>query len=242
MQKYSHTLPALETADQWRIVCDFDGTITPFDVTDAILERFADKEWEVIERQWTDGHITARTCMERQIGLISAPVAEFNDFLDQIPVTKGFAEFLKYCRSRSLGLLVVSDGMDYVIRRILGRHGFTHVPVVANRLLMDGRGGYRLEFPFSRAECPSGVCKCAVAGSNGDILLIGDGLSDCCLAGRAAMTLARRDKALQEYCELNGRPYLVYDDFFDISAKLETLLSTLPGKQEPSAEWLPCPA
>ena len=28
-------------AGPYSVICDFDGTVTPFDVTDAILERFA---------------------------------------------------------------------------------------------------------------------------------------------------------------------------------------------------------
>ncbi|MCF5019993.1 2,3-diketo-5-methylthio-1-phosphopentane phosphatase, partial [Pseudomonas lactis] len=36
----------------WHIVCDFDGTITPTDVIDNVLQRFAGPEWETIEQQW----------------------------------------------------------------------------------------------------------------------------------------------------------------------------------------------
>ncbi|MBD8562293.1 2,3-diketo-5-methylthio-1-phosphopentane phosphatase, partial [Pseudomonas fluorescens] len=34
----------------WHIVCDFDGTITPTDVIDNVLQRFAGPEWETIEQ------------------------------------------------------------------------------------------------------------------------------------------------------------------------------------------------
>ena len=32
-------------AGPYSVICDFDGTVTPFDVTDAILERFARPAW-----------------------------------------------------------------------------------------------------------------------------------------------------------------------------------------------------
>ena len=53
-------------AGNWHVVCDFDGTITPFDVTDAILQRFALPAWEAAEEAWTGGRISARECMDIQ--------------------------------------------------------------------------------------------------------------------------------------------------------------------------------
>lgn len=61
-------------AGPYSVICDFDGTVTPFDVTDAILERFARPAWKTIEDEWVRGAISARRCMERQIPLIEAPL------------------------------------------------------------------------------------------------------------------------------------------------------------------------
>ena len=57
-------------AGPYSVICDFDGTVTPFDVTDAILERFARPAWKTIEDEWVRGAISARRCMERQLSLI----------------------------------------------------------------------------------------------------------------------------------------------------------------------------
>ena len=184
-------------AGPYSVICDFDGTVTPFDVTDAILERFARPAWKTIEDEWVRGAISARQCMERQIPLIEAPLERLDAFLDTVPVTGGFVEFVRYSRSKGIPLGIVSDGMDYPIKRILNRHGLRHVPVVANRMVYR-EGAYRLEFPYGREGCASGVCKCGVAeavSGDGKTLLIGDGLSDCCLARSASFTLARQGKA-----------------------------------------------
>ena len=185
-------------AGPYSVICDFDGTVTPFDVTDAILERFARPAWKTIEDEWVRGAISARQCMERQIPLIEAPLERLDAFLDTVPVTGGFVEFVRYSRSKGIPLGIVSDGMDYPIKRILNRHGLRHVPVVANRMVYR-EGAYRLEFPYGREGCASGVCKCGVAeavSGDGKTLLIGDGLSDCCLARSASFTLARQGKAV----------------------------------------------
>ena len=186
-------------AGPYSVICDFDGTVTPFDVTDATLERFARLAWKTIEDEWVRGAISARQCMERQIPLIEAPLERLDAFLDTVPVTGGFVEFVRYGRSKGIPLGIVSDGMDY-----------------------------RLEFPYGREGRASGVCKCGVAeavSGDGKTLLIGDGLSDCCLARSASFTLARQGKALHRRCAAEGYPYFTYLDFFDI---LEAFGAPLP--------------
>jgi len=221
-----------QVAGDWRIVCDFDGTITPFDVTDALLRQFAHPSWEEVEEEWLAGKITARTCMERQVRLLAAPVALLDAFLDTVPLTAGFVDFAQSCTSRGLSLTVVSDGLDYTIKRIFFRHGLSNIPVIANRLRCLGTAGYRLEFPYGLEGCASGVCKCGVARAlGGNILLIGDGRSDCCVAGVSSLVLARRGKELQRHCEKEKYPHLIFNDFHDVAAQLA----------EPM-RWQPVPA
>ncbi len=108
--------------------------------------------WENIEEEWVNGHITARDCMARQVALLRAGRGDLDDFLDTVPVDPGFADFVALCRRKNRPLLIVSDGMDYPIRRILARHGLGGLPVIANRLLPRGNDGYRLDFPYRHAS------------------------------------------------------------------------------------------
>lgn len=215
----------------WSIICDFDGTVTPFDVTDAILGRFASSEWETVEEEWLQGRISARECMQSQVGLLRVPRDVLDAFLDTVPIDEGFAGFFQYCEGHGQKLLIVSDGMDYAIRRILARHNLGAIPVIANRLVFLGGDTYKLEFPYGDPGCGSGVCKCRVSG-NGEreILLIGDGRSDCCLAGKAACILAKKGKELLRLCEGKGYPHFAYADFFDIRA-LFAAQNEFPGKE-----------
>ncbi len=203
--------------EDWRIICDFDGTIVPLDVTDAILECFALPAWREIEDEWLAGHLTARDCMTRQVALLRTSRAELDAFLDTVPVDEGFPAFIRDCAASQRPVLVVSDGLDYAIRRILANHGLGGAPVIANRLVHCGEDRWRLDFPYGAADCPSGVCKCRVAESApGRILLIGDGRSDCCLAGRADLVLAKRGLALAGRCVEADLPYFTYADFQEI--------------------------
>lgn len=215
VKRFLHTTPP----GAWNIICDFDGTITPYDVTDAILETFALPEWKAVEEAWVSGAITARACMARQTELLRAPRQDLDAFLDTVHVDPSFQGFMDFCRERGLAVRIVSDGMDYPIQRVLSRHGLAAVPLVANRLVFQDDGSWRLEFPYGASDCSSGVCKCRVAETGGGAtLLIGDGRSDFCLARKADFVLAKEGKDLLRFCEENNLPYAAYQNFSDVRA------------------------
>lgn len=210
----------------WRVLCDFDGTIAIEDVTDSLLERFAEDGWEQIEADWKAGRIGSRECMARQVELIHASQAELDDHLDGIAIDPAFPSFVARCQAKNVPLTVVSDGLDYAIRRILERHGLSDVPIIANRLERTGWERYRLTFPYANAACAkaSGTCKCKVAEacSPAMSLLIGDGTSDMCAAGSVDLVFAK-DKLLT-YCRDEGLPVVAFDHFGQATLLLDTLL------------------
>lgn len=211
----------------WRILCDFDGTIAVKDVTDSLLTRFALDGWEEIEDDWKAGRIGSRECMLRQVDLIRASQEELDAHLDTIEIDPHFPAFVAFCKQRKLPLTVVSDGLDYAIRRVLGRHGID-LPIVANHLEALGGSRYRLSFPFANEGCvkASGTCKCKIAenalGARDLRLLIGDGTSDQCAASSVDLVFAK-DKLLT-FCQDRGLPYLAYRDFAQVKHLMGNLL------------------
>ena len=131
-------------------------------------------------------------------------------------------------QSRGWPLTVVSDGLDFVITEVLRRHGLAALPVVANHLVADGARRWRLEFPHARPRCVSrsGNCKCAQVPVSPDalrrkVLMIGDGVSDFCVAERCDLSFAR--KRLLEHCLDNGLRHNAVADFRQALALLPTL-------------------
>lgn len=202
------------------VFCDFDGTIAQVDVTDLVLERFADPAWRDVEADWTRGKIDSATCMAQQVALLRAPLAEINACLDEVEIDPGFPDFVAWARANHVPLKVVSDGIDHCIERVLGRHGFGDIPVFANRLSVTP-DGYSLSHPWRGDACRvgSGVCKCAVNGAGGDtIVFVGDGRSDRCAAPAADILFAK--SGLADYCRRLGTPFIAYDTFHDVHAEL----------------------
>ncbi|MBX9716179.1 MAG: MtnX-like HAD-IB family phosphatase [Burkholderiaceae bacterium] len=224
----------------WTVLCDFDGTIAVEDVTDSLLMRFGRPGWDVLETKWREGIIGSRDCMEGQVALLDCSADELLDHVSAIPIDGQFNAFVAEVEAKGWPLIVVSDGLDFAISAILQRHGLGRLPVIANRLVQAGPRRWKLEFPHARPDCAaaSGTCKCARArppaiAAGSKVLMIGDGASDFCVAGRADITFAR--KRLLEHCLDNGLQHQPVADF----AQARNLLHTL--SLSASAEKLPYP-
>lgn len=217
------------------VICDFDGTISLEDVTDSLLERFADQSWKDVEAQWLAGKIGSRECMARQVCLIEADYDSLDRYLDTVEIDPSFRSFVDKCRGfDAIDLHVVSDGIDYAIKRILKNNRLSDLRVKANALVALPGNRYRLEFPHAKPDCDvrAGTCKCAIAQARGgktrrasSTLLIGDGLSDVCLASHADFVFAK-DRLL-EYCKENTIPHLPFSTFADVERQIAPVLVTL---------------
>ena len=212
------------------VYSDFDGTITQEDATDYVLSRLALPEWEAIEEEWKAGTIGSAECMRRQIALIQASQAELDAVLDQVRIDEGFADFAKFCDQNDIQVNIISDGVDYFIRRIMKRIGLDHLPVIANHLVLHENGQFELQSPYAMAGCESaaGVCKCRVVQKAAEPrIYVGDGRSDFCVSNKPEIVFAKG--ALAAFCGKNATPYIGYDDFGDVTMSLQRLLSVSTG-------------
>jgi len=186
------------------VFSDFDGTVTQTDVTDEILTRLADPAWRGVEQEWVRGEIGSRECLERQMALVRASARELNALIDAVPVDPGFADFCRFAEHRALSFYVVSDGFDYVIRRVL------------------------TAFPHPAAGCEHGcaTCKAGVMKRLGrghdPVVFIGDGLSDRFAAREADLVFAKHE--LLKYCLANGIAFEPFRTFADVQASLAEML------------------
>jgi 2-hydroxy-3-keto-5-methylthiopentenyl-1-phosphate phosphatase len=199
----------------WSVLCDFDATVSLADVTDSLLEKFAQPGWQELEEAWREGRIGSRACMAGQVALLDCSRDQLDAHLAAIDIDPDFKEFVAAVAAAGASLRIVSDGLDHVIRSILSRHGLAGVTVHASRLVQTGPRRWQLEFPWARADClsASATCKCAWAGPGGQgaVLMIGDGASDFCVAGRADLTFAK-DRLLA-HCIANDLRHLAVADF-----------------------------
>jgi len=204
------------------VFVDFDGTIVPCDATDLILETFADSGWHDIEQEWQAGRIGSRECMTRQISLLRATPEQMLAKIEEIDVDPGFATFVAECERNNIGITVVSDGMDFVIERVLRNAGHPQLKFFANHLEHTGGDRWRLTFPNARSDCRvlAGNCKCSFTAPHASSVkvVVGDGRSDFCVAGQADLVFAKG--TLLALCEKDGLTHYPYSDFFTVTRQL----------------------
>lgn len=215
--------------DQRRTVIfsDFDGTISTRDVGNRLFHHFSKGRASVLVEKWKTGEITARECLTREADLIRLNQQQLTDFLDSFTLDPGFAQFEQQCRANEVELHIVSDGVNLYIEYLLEKHGFPHLPILANlgRLINDR---LLIDYPFAMGACGTcGNCKgdrireyVESATDKPFLIFIGDGLSDRCAAGIADTVFAKND--LADYCQKHNISFNSYDTFDDISRAILT--------------------
>ncbi len=216
-----------------KLFVDFDGTITRGDVGNMFFREFGGDACDGFVRRFRAGEISARECFlgeAASMGRVAPDALE--RFVAGREIDPTFPSLVAFCRDRGVDLLIVSDGLDYYIRRILAANGCADVAFVANRASLvrpgaDGRAEVGLGFPH-----PDGVCeRCACCKRNvmltgsaeGDVLAyVGEGFSDTCPVRYADVVFAK--DVLQTYCQNENISFYPYASFDDVVARLRQLL------------------
>ena len=213
------------------IFSDFDGTIVQNDVGDLLFQTFGDVPMcAQAVRAWLDDEISSRACWQRQAETARVTQQQLDEFCDTQAIARGFVEFASYCRRKDWRLYVLSDGLDYYIRRIFSRYDLD-LPVFSNTLkFLPPQNGaipdrIAVEFPFFEHSCGRcGNCKSyhvrRLAEPNRKSVYIGDGFSDRCGAQAADVICAKGD--LAEWCIANRKPYFPFEDFEAIAYLLSS--------------------
>jgi 2-hydroxy-3-keto-5-methylthiopentenyl-1-phosphate phosphatase len=242
MSKPSTSTHSNRPAQKPIVFCDFDGTVTQADVTDCILEELADPSWRELEAAWVGGLMGSRECLERQMALVQASSKQLNALIDGIAIDPGFAGFYRFTERGGLPFYILSDGFDYVVRRVLRRVGADgelrngkHLFTSAMRL--EGNR-VRVSFPHDAKVCEHGcaTCKAAIMRRIGrghqPVIFIGDGLSDRFAVEESDLIFAK--KQLLAHCQKKNIACLPFETFTEIETTLADLLGTVAGVNKPA--------
>ena len=226
------------------VFSDFDGTISLVDVTDEILEQFADPAWREVESLWVRGEIGSQECLERQMALVKATPRDLHALIDAVPLDPGFAGFYRFTRRRQIPFYILSDGFDYVISRVLQRAGadgeLRNGQHLFSSSLLPVNGGVKISFPHREIACEHGCATCKAAiierlrGERRPVVFVGDGLSDRFGVEEADLVFAKRQ--LLDYCRARGLAHIPFETFADVQAPLAQLLGSAAASKSLQCE------
>lgn len=226
-----------------RVFSDFDGTIALEDVGSQLFRKFAGPRANEIVQHLLSGEITARECLRRECEAVeNAPRSELEQFVNQFLLDPAFGSFVDFCRHRNIPVVVLSDGLDFYVERLLRKNGLGDLPFFSNHLELVEQGAETKlvpSFPFTDAECLTcGDCKrnhlLTLSGDDDIIVYIGDGISDRCPVRYADIVFAKG--RLIRYCQDQNISYHEFRTFADVRGRLEMILQQKRIRKRREAE------
>ena len=198
------------------IVLDFDGTITEEDILQEMSRQFGDPDVvHEVEDALRDGRITLQEEITREFRPVTAPLDEVVAWaVERSRLRPGLADLVHLARDRGWQ-------RERAFERV---RGDDHAGARA-------RGPWRPRDPREQRRCAArrlarpvarrddlcrlrrGVQARQPAG-RGEVVYVGDGISDRCAAQAADRVFATR--GLARYFDEHGLPYEPFDDFHDI--------------------------
>lgn len=201
------------------IQCDFDGTITTEDVSFMLLDAFAKGDWHAINDEYTAGIITVGEFNERAFALVRGSKKAMLDYLkDRVIIRRGFQTFVELCQKKGIRLVIVSNGLDFYIRKILSDIGLegmeyhgAETKFHAHRLKVRylGPDGSTVEAEFKNKYVSQYI------NEGYHVVYIGNGSSDLSPARSAHQIFAT--ESLLEHCQRTGLTCIAFTSFHEIS-------------------------
>ncbi|MCT4564927.1 MAG: MtnX-like HAD-IB family phosphatase [Maledivibacter sp.] len=201
------------------IMVDFDGTITKRDTCVAVTNEFATRDWRSLDEEWAKGELSTQDCCNILFGLMDFNEVRLKSFLETIEIDDYFSRFIELCRENAYGIYIVSDGFDFNINTVLNKNGIKDIEIYSNNFFFDDEGNYNLQFPHESKNCGKcGTCKTEIYNrlkkNSDEIIYVGDGYSDRCVAANADVLFAK--SYLAKYCDEKGIKYIKYESFKDV--------------------------
>jgi 2,3-diketo-5-methylthio-1-phosphopentane phosphatase len=207
------------------VLCDFDGTIAQDDVGSLLFKTFSNNgDTEPIVELWKKGKISSRECLEREASLVEASRGEINRFICQRKLDPYFKDFVDFARRTHMEVVVVSDGLDHYIEKMLMRAGLGELDYYANELeIVDGQ--LQVSFPHydKRDDCRDcGNCKSfhldKYRSDGCFIVYVGNGLSDRCPSALSDFVFAKGE--LLDYCREREIEHAEFKNFRDVEREM----------------------
>lgn len=215
------------------VLVDFDGTASPHDVAEHVLEEFANADWRALDDALDRGEAGTYEVIRGQAAMLAAADDDLVRFAtSHCAVDPTFAPFVRWLREHDVETTIVSDGFGFYIPPMLAAVGLDDVPVITNT--WSTNDGARISFENGHPGCVGcGTCKMRAvldARARGPVAFVGEGTSDRYGALYADVVFAK--DVLVRYCEADGVRYVPWDGFDDVRRALESL-DELPGPVAP---------
>ncbi len=210
------------------VFCDFDGTITAVETFAGMLKEFAPQLSAELMPQMYTRKLTLREGVRQILSSIpSARYPEIIHYAQSKPVRPGLSQLLDFLDLHHVPFVLVSGGLRGMVEAVLSRAatgGESVLERMAAIYAVDVDTTGELLQVISEFEGDTElVAKVQVMAQHpaDEQIAIGDSLTDLNMALTAPIVFAR-DRLL-EYLDEYHKPYIPWNDFFDIREQLSQM-------------------
>ncbi|KAI0159105.1 HAD-like domain-containing protein [Pestalotiopsis sp. NC0098] len=237
------SLPALATNPKAIFFTDFDGTITLQDSNDYMTDNlgFGVELRRKGNHDVLEGRKTFRDSFQEMLDSVKTPFDEcIKTLLANVKLDPKFAEFNRWCRANNVPVVVLSGGMQPVIRALLahlvGEDDVRGMQIVSNDVAPRQPGGdinteggwtivYHDESGFGHDKSREIRPYAALPKDQRPVMFYaGDGVSDLSAAKETDLLFAKAGRDLVMYCDREKVPYTVFNDFGDIHKVVKSVV------------------
>jgi HAD superfamily phosphoserine phosphatase-like hydrolase len=219
------------------VLSDFDGTITLNDTFRNIAEKFAQGDWRAVDDQYVKGEITLEECLRRQGAMIGVSRSQIFE-LDQVTrFRSGFDELTEYCNTRRFPLVLVSAGLDFVIKHYLARDGLKDKVELLAAAARTTPTGIKFDFLKLKDKRSRNFKDDAVRyyKTKADMVAyVGDGRWDLHALRAADLRFAIKNSKLSELCKEQDIQATMVSDFGEMVVSIKKEMQERNNWQEES--------
>ncbi|KAM4060515.1 haloacid dehalogenase-like hydrolase [Hirsutella rhossiliensis] len=231
MGSVSSDTPALATKPAFIFFTDFDGTVTTADSNDFMTDNLGfGRDRRVQGNKGTlDGRVHFRDSFREMMDSVATPFDEcLALLLRSIELDPGFKDFYAWARASNVPIVILSGGMEPVIRALLDKllgPGWD-IQIVSNDVCpRDGRSindvnGWTIQYHDDSVFGHDKSIEIRKYSSRPDrpiLFYAGDGVSDLSAAKETDLLFAKADKDLVTYCERENVPFVTFRDWTSIT-------------------------
>lgn len=197
------------------IFIDFDGTITTEDtLTGAIRPFVSDSEFYEYYKKLESGELTLSQVVRYAYdGRPAEWIPGMLEYIDTVKIRPGFEDFLDRMKNLDIPVVVISGGFRRFSEKKLAPYMEKITALHAVELTVEGDSIRLVSHYDDGSELLKKTDVMALYDYEYSIG-IGDSFTDMNMA-RAVDTVFARD-VLAKYLEKQGKPYIPYEDFFDV--------------------------
>ncbi len=204
------------------IFLDFDGTITSEEtLTGALMHVIPKEQLYDADQKMKNGELSLVKALHMAFDTLPADnIPKMLEYYRSVPLRDGFAEFMDLADSMEIPVVLLSGGLEPFVNAVLEPYKDRFLDMYY--VDIDTSDGFMKLCPEHEGDGYLMKKDEVMAAYDAEcVISIGDGITDGTMAMKSDVCFARDD--LARMLAHAGARFYMWDDFTDISAKLEEM-------------------